>query len=311
MGHKAARTFKKLGINLADSSGNLRDQFDVLDDLREKLAGFGQKQQIAIMESIFGKIPLAAASKLLSDAGSSVRGLRSELEKAGGSSKRTAAFIRDDVKGSIDGLNSAIEGVKISIFSLNEGPLKDAIDGMTNWVRTNEGFIASKIGGFLLLLFNNFDKIADAIGKIAKGIAVFFVLSAALKGIAVIIGIINLLMVANPIALGIMAAVAAVALLSGALDPVIDMLKTIGTGISGAISAVGSITGIFGGDGEEEKQRGAQSKIVSPQDRIARSIDEQRTTSTSEVTIKDDTGRAEVTNGKLGTGLTLQPTGGF
>ena len=312
VGNKAAKTFKRLGISLQDSNGDARDQFDVLDELRSKLAEFGTVKRLAVMEAIFGKIPLAAASKLLTDSGKSVRGLRIELEKAGGSSKRTAAFIRDDVKGSIDGLNSAIDGVKISIFSLNEGPLKDAIDKMTDWVRANEAMIATGIGNFLLLIINNMGQIVTVMGQIGKGIAAFIALSLALKGIAVIIGIINLLMAANPIVLGIMAAVAAVAFLTGALDPVIDILDSIGSGISSAISAVSSIGNIFGDDGDDKNKQGATGpQIVSPQDRVARSIEEQRTTSTSEVTIKDETGRAEVTGGKMGAGLTLQPSGTF
>lgn len=52
-------------------------------------------------------------------------------------------------------------------------------------------------------------------------------------------------------------------------------------------------------------------QVVSPQERVARSIEEQRTTSTAEVTIKDETGRAEVTGGKLGAGLSLQSSGAF
>ena len=53
------------------------------------------------------------------------------------------------------------------------------------------------------------------------------------------------------------------------------------------------------------------SQVVSPQERTARSIEEQRTTSTAEVTIRDETGRSEVTGGKLGPGLSLQPSGAF
>ena len=55
----------------------------------------------------------------------------------------------------------------------------------------------------------------------------------------------------------------------------------------------------------------ARPPVISPAERTARSIEEQRSTSTAEVTIKDDTGRAEVTGGTLGPGIKLQPTGTF
>jgi len=65
---------------------------------------------------------------------------------------------------------------------------------------------------------------------------------------------------------------------------------------------------------EEARDTGAGSaQLVSPQERAAKEIEQYVSTITnrSEVTIKDETGRAEVTKGKLGTGLTLQPTGYF
>ena len=56
---------------------------------------------------------------------------------------------------------------------------------------------------------------------------------------------------------------------------------------------------------------GTGPSVVSPQARTARSIEERRSFSSAEVTIKDDTGRAEVTDGALGTGLVLLPSGAF
>jgi len=66
----------------------------------------------------------------------------------------------------------------------------------------------------------------------------------------------------------------------------------------------------FGGDEEEDSQRIAKrAAVVSPQERTARMIEESRTT--AEVTIRDETNRAEVTRGKLGPGVLLSPSGAF
>jgi len=56
---------------------------------------------------------------------------------------------------------------------------------------------------------------------------------------------------------------------------------------------------------------GGSGQMVSPQERIARSVEETRSTSSSEVTIRDETGRAQVTRGKMGAGLKLQQSGAF
>ena len=89
----------------------------------------------------------------------------------------------------------------------------------------------------------------------------------------------------------------------------VDRVKNVASSIKGLISGVG--TGVvdffgFGGDAGEQKPR-----VVSPGERAAQSIEERRTTSAAEVTIRDETGRAEVTSGILGPGLVLQPSGGF
>jgi len=54
-------------------------------------------------------------------------------------------------------------------------------------------------------------------------------------------------------------------------------------------------------------------KVVSPGERSASFFEEKNLTTTnkSELTIKDETGRAEVTGGTLGTGISMEPTGGF
>lgn len=85
-----------------------------------------------------------------------------------------------------------------------------------------------------------------------------------------------------------------------------------GSAVSDAASGVAGFFG-FGDDDEEEQQpqRGGRGQMVSPQERVARSVEESRSTSTSEVTIRDETGRAEVTSGRMGPGLKLQPSGAF
>ncbi len=55
----------------------------------------------------------------------------------------------------------------------------------------------------------------------------------------------------------------------------------------------------------------SEPSIVSPQERVARSIEEKRQVSSAEVTIRDETGRATLTRGRLGNGVTLQRTGAF
>jgi hypothetical protein len=112
--------------------------------------------------------------------------------------------------------------------------------------------------------------------------------------------------------------------------PIIDRVLGAVSKVTGALSAVGGVAGGIGerfgsirsgigerfgalssGVGDFISGGPETSEISSPQERIARSIEETRSTSMAEVTIKDETGRAEVTSGGLGPGLTLQRSGSF
>ena len=306
----AAKIFRRLGVQTKDANGDMIDIVDVLGSLNKALKGLGTADRAGILEGIFGKIPIAGVNVLLQSGTKRLKDYRRELEAASGASSEMAAVMRDTLQGRLNALTSAIEGVKISIFGMTEDPLNDVVERMTEWVRVNEELIATNIGGFLSMVFENFGAIASAIGDVAIGIASIFALTIALKAVAAILGIINLIMLANPITLGIMAAVVAVGALIVALTPLGDMLSNIGSGIAKAFSAVSTLGGLFG-DSEDEAKLQPATQMVSPQERVARSIEEKRSTSTAEVTIKDDTGRAEVTSGKMGSGVNLKPSGSF
>ena len=76
----------------------------------------------------------------------------------------------------------------------------------------------------------------------------------------------------------------------------------------GAASVFNKLRGLGGGGGDSEG-----GSVVSPTDRLLRVIEESRQTSTAEVTIKDETGRAELEPGKSipGLGVTLLESGSF
>lgn len=94
------------------------------------------------------------------------------------------------------------------------------------------------------------------------------------------------------------------------ITAVVDKVKAVASTIANTAGAVGDF--VFGGDDEQQGNSGARTaQVVSPQERVATSIEEKRTTSSAEVTIRDETRRAEVTKGALGAGVTLQPSGAF
>lgn len=400
----AAKVLNRLGIQTKDASGNMLDIVDILGQFNDATKNMGSTQKAAALQAVFGMEAIAGVNILLESGTDRLNEYRTELEGASGASSTMASVMRDTLQGRLNSLKSAVEGVKISIFTMTSGPLSDAIDKMTEWVRVNEKVIASSIGEFLANIINNFEGIVKWAKRIGIGLAVFFTLAAILKTLVLVMTAVNLVMAANPITwivLGIVALIAAIAaaifywdeikaamvsfaqavtdkvvgafnwlwemftglpgvvqvaigallgpigalaaaarliyenwepitgffgdlwggvvnIFNGALDKItgiVDLVKGKAAAIVDTISSIGSGVASFfgfGGDDEEETNQGATGpQIVSPQDRVARSIEEQRSTSTAEVTIRDETGRAEITGGQLGPGLTLANSGAF
>jgi tape measure domain-containing protein len=98
----------------------------------------------------------------------------------------------------------------------------------------------------------------------------------------------------------------------GGTEFVKNAVGLVASPFSNIIGGVAGIVQNFNQD--EDLQNGAAGSAgvvgtISPQDRLAKSVEETRKTSTAEVTIKDETGRAELTDGELGTGISLQNSG--
>lgn len=215
------------------------------------------------------------------------------------------------------------------------------------WVKENRELINEKFLKFVDLMKVGIDKASTAFAflsehgvTILKVIGGIIALSLVLKSFIVVMTAVNLVMMMNPIGLlilAVMALVAAGALIIAKWTPIkaffvnlwadivgifdsaiarvmskVDKVKNVVSSITGAISNFGSSVGDFLGFGDNEQTDGVTGpQIVTPQERTAKAVDEHRTTSKSEVTIKDETGRAEVTSGELGPGLNLQVSGAF
>lgn len=380
------KKMRRLGVSFKDAKGDMLPLSKVLQQINKASSRVGGNfDKVAFLAELVGLRGQKAASNLaaLFETGRLSK-LTAELENARGSAEKMAKIRMNTMSGSMLLLGSAIDAVKVRIFNLNSGPLKDAIDKMTQWVGANEKLISTKVGDFIGNLIDNFGNIVKWMKRIGTGLVVFFTLATILKTLALILTIVNLVMAANPIVLivlGIMALIAAIAAvviwwdelteaflgsrnamdaivsaLSFLLGPIgllidaaslifknwepikgffadlwggvvsvfdssvgkimglVDKVKAAAAAIVGTISNIGGgaadLFG-FGGDAQLTASGSAGAQVVSPQDRVARSIEEQRTTSSAEVTIRDESGRAEVTSGTLGTGLSLQHSGAF
>lgn len=193
-------------------------------------------------------------------------------------------------------------------------------------------------------VIKNWDKILDRIKSFGGTAKLILGVVVAFKALLAVITLINVAMLLNPVVRTISLITAGIIALVGivgyfredfgaAADWIYDKFKRVLDLIGGVVdkakilgkaavmmpaAAIGKAhekaTGLwdqavsFFGGGDDQ---GQQEALVSPAARVAKEMRESNTTTTtkSEVTIKDESGRAQVTSGKLGNNLTLIPSG--
>lgn len=345
----ASKVIHRLGIRLKQANGALKDLPDIIDEVNAKTAKLTKTQRQAAIEALFGREGLAGNVAVLQAGGDALRKYRKQLEGATGSTSKMAATMRDTTRGSLNNLTSAIEGVSISLFSMTGGPIKEVIDRTTEWVRANGDVIASGIGEWVLKLADNIDTLTAAAKGIGLLVGAVWALNAALT-------VANALAAVNPLVLLAMGLAAAAVAVYTYWDPISEYfsdmwanttagfsnmwegIKTIGSDamawigrewdgfLNRWINRINSVTGMFGFNpiglrGQEATQERPTGLVngdvpafpmVSPQQRTAQAFSETRTTSTTEVVIRDETTHSSVTQtGGKTPGLVLKPTGGF
>jgi TP901 family phage tail tape measure protein len=144
----ASVRLQQLGLQVKDSEGNFRDILDIMGDLQGKIGMKGTVEQAAILNDIFGKIPLASVNILLKTGAENIRGFRTELEGANGAAARMAATMRDNVAGQIKSLQSRFESVRITTFKIMTPLFERGLTSLTKltakaeeFLRTNEAII--------------------------------------------------------------------------------------------------------------------------------------------------------------------------
>ncbi|AAQ96547.1 hypothetical protein [Vibrio phage VP16C] len=223
---EARKILRRLGIDVADSAGNMRDAFDVVGDLNGALATMGERQRLAVIQKVFGAEGLAGNLGVINAGKDALVEYRNTLLSAEGAADRMAKRIGDDMLGSLRTLRSTVESVAIRFFELSGGPMRDVVDQATAWIRANRELIAQNVAGFLNTIVENIDSIVRGIKLIATVFATLWAFNTIVTTITGAITLLNLVIAANPIVLVITAAIVAVAALAAAIYLHWEPIKT-------------------------------------------------------------------------------------
>jgi TP901 family phage tail tape measure protein len=291
---KVQRQLKQMGISVTDNSGNLRDFADILEEIDTKSAG-GLKRLTQFNE-LFGLRGVTGVAVLAGQGADKLREFRGELLRSEGETARLAKQLRDTRQGQLKTLNSAVESLTLSFSKANDSGIGSMIGGLTNAVRAMDAFIQrnpdmARLVATLLLLVG----VGLAIAAIFTGVAAAVGFVASSTAALIALGVTAALTFANW--------VANLEVVKGTLDEIFLSFSRFGEG-SGVIDRVYRFgRSLFGAE--------EASGMEGPDARTQRSIEESRQSSTATLTIKDESGRAELKDAGQapGIGLVLEPSG--
>jgi TP901 family phage tail tape measure protein len=174
---------KQLGVSFEDSAGNMKAPADVLEQLVKgsKKAG-GNMKQAAFFAELLG-LRGQKAGLLLKSALASGKydKLVSSLREAEGTAKKMADLRMNTLTGDIDVFTENVKGLGIELFSLNSGPLRDVVKGMTEWLDANKVEILNEIQNGVEWFKENLPAIVDWTKRLAIAWAVFNTISVGIK----------------------------------------------------------------------------------------------------------------------------------
>ena len=162
---EGAEWIKKLGINITNSDGTMKDMVTVQGDLNKAFSALTQEQQIQAASAIFGKNQMGKWLKLIQTAPETVEKYRKSLDDVTGTADNMADALLSGVGGSIEKLKSTFDVTKFSIGEAMGDSVKTIVDKVTGLL---EKF--NKLDPAMQKNIVKFAGIAAAIGPVTIGV---------------------------------------------------------------------------------------------------------------------------------------------
>jgi len=130
---EAADKMKELGIQAYDAQGKFVGMTSLAGQLEKRLGGLTQEQRNAALAIIFGQDAIRAANILYTEGARGIAKWTQEVDDAGYAGE-TAATRLDNLSGDLEKLSGAFDTALITIGGAGQGPLRAAVQGLTDLV---------------------------------------------------------------------------------------------------------------------------------------------------------------------------------
>lgn len=238
---EAKEQLDKYAISVTNARGEMLPFNQIMDQSRKAMENMTEQQRLAFVSNVFGTRSISGMTAVLNKSTEAFASYTAEVEDSNGAASEMAEIMLDNVSGALKILNSGLQEAAISIGDAVAPTIRALVDILQNLVNrfNNLNPAVKKFIGFILLFSTGlagFLAIFGLIGgAILKGVVLFRQLTAVIKAFNIVQGIMNALLVVNPlvwIVLGVIAAIAAIVLLSKTWNNfkkfIFDSIKKIG-----------------------------------------------------------------------------------
>lgn len=321
-------------IKQLNAAKNSAEAFDIYIDALRRTES--PQMRAALGAAAFGRTGMKLAN-ITEQSAEAINALRLEQRENGVATMEQAA--------AAEALNDAVNSLKRAFVGFLQQALLPMAPILTDlarrsrvWMNANKEIVSERLVSFLNSVVTNFSEIVKWTKRIGIGVAVFVGFIAVLNTLIGVLTLVNLLMAANPITLivlGVIAAIAAFTALVVWIDDVRDglnslpgPLKVLLAPLMALINGIKFVKDAFNGglgyaadqfmaqfsgeSGEESGQTGGQAPaMVSPAQRNAVAMNENRVVETFEAILRDETGRVETTRGGQKSPFRVVQTGAY
>jgi TP901 family phage tail tape measure protein len=140
-----AKLMKELGVSMTDSNGNAQSFHTVMSDLRTGFSKLSATEKTAAASTLFGSYAMSGMLAIMNAAQEDFDSLSESIANSEGTAERMAEIMLDNVAGSFTLLQSAVEGVKISLGER----LAPYLRQFASWLTGKMPAIEKAIGGVM------------------------------------------------------------------------------------------------------------------------------------------------------------------
>lgn len=134
----ALDTFKSLGGEFYTVEGKARPLIDVLNDLREGIAGLTDEQKANVLATIGGQRAITGLSAIVSMNAEGWEDISNQLHNSAGAVEAIAKQRLDNLAGDIKLLKNNLDDVKLDVFEEMKPSLRELTQEMTKFIKSGD-----------------------------------------------------------------------------------------------------------------------------------------------------------------------------